>query len=111
MFEKKHHRLITNHQFLQRMSRHMLIILGFMGGSLIAGMIGYHALEGFSWLDSFLNAAMLLGGMGEIDVLKTDGGKIFAGIYSIYSGFFMIICGGLIMAPVFHRILHHFHAE
>ena len=79
--------------------------------SLLVGMLGYRYLEGFAWIDCFLNTSMLLGGMGEIDTLKTEGGKLFAGLYSLYSGLFMIICGGLLLAPVFHRILHHFHAD
>jgi hypothetical protein len=63
------------------------------------------------WLDALLNASMILGGMGPVDTLHTDGGKWFASFYALYSGLFFIICGGLLLAPVFHRILHHFHAE
>lgn len=74
-------------------------------------MIGYHALEGLSWLDAFLNAAMLLGGMGPVAVPVTTGGKLFAGLYALYCGLVVIIAAGIILAPVAHRILHRFHLE
>lgn len=79
--------------------------------SLYIGMAGYHYLEDMPWIDALLNASMILGGMGEVDPLKTEAGKIFASVYALYSGFFLIICGGLLMVPVFHRVLHKFHAE
>ena len=79
--------------------------------SLAAGMIGYHGLERLSWLDSFLNAAMLLGGMGPVAVPVTPSGKIFAGLYALYCGLVVLIVAGIILAPVAHRILHRFHLE
>ena len=79
--------------------------------SLYAGMAGYHYLEELSWLDSFLNASMLLGGMGPVTTPLTDTGKLFAGLYALYSGLFVIFVAGLILAPVAHRILHRFHME
>ncbi len=79
--------------------------------SLYLGMAGYHYLEDMPWIDALLNASMILGGMGEVDPLKTEAGKVFASFYALYSGFFLIICGGLLMVPVFHRVLHKFHAE
>jgi hypothetical protein len=63
------------------------------------------------WIDAFLNASMILGGMGEIDILHTIGGKLFAAFYAIYSGIFLVVCGGLLLVPIFHRILHRFHAD
>jgi len=79
--------------------------------SLILGMIGYRLFEGFTWTDSFLNAAMLLGGMGAVNELHTEAGKIFAGIYAMYCGLVVIFAAGLLAAPIFHRFLHKFHLE
>jgi hypothetical protein len=75
------------------------------------GVIGYRALEGLPWIDSLLNASMILGGMGPVDRLQTSTGKLFASIYALYSGIVFLVTTGVIMAPVFHRFLHHFHIE
>jgi hypothetical protein len=64
-----------------------------------------------AWIDALVNASMLLGGMGPVDALHTDGGKIFASFYAIYCGIFLIVCGGVLLVPVFHRVLHKFHGE
>ena len=82
-----------------------LIVLG----SLAIGMLGYARFERLSWLDAFLNAAMLLGGMGPVDPPRTDGGKLFAGLYALYSGLVLLVLAGIVLAPVVHRILHRFH--
>ncbi|MDE1152669.1 MAG: hypothetical protein PW788_09045 [Micavibrio sp.] len=79
--------------------------------ALAVGMIGYHYLESLNWIDSFLNASMILGGMGEVDTLKTECGKIFAGLYALFSGLWIVTSMGIILAPVFHRIIHSFHQE
>jgi hypothetical protein len=85
--------------------------MGMVALSLLIGVTGYHFFESMDWLDAFLNASMILGGMGPVDALHTVGGKLFAGIYAIYSGLFLIGATGMLLAPVFHRILHKFHAE
>jgi hypothetical protein len=72
-------------------------------------MAGYGYFEGLAWRDAFLNAAMLLGGMGPVDAPQTDGGKLFAGLYALYSGLVFLIAAGLVFAPVLHRLLHKFH--
>jgi hypothetical protein len=74
-------------------------------------MIGYNTLEGYSWVDSFLNAAMLMGGMGPVGVLHTDAGKVFAGTYALYCGLIELVAIGVFAAPIVHRFLHHFHLE
>ena len=74
-------------------------------------MLGYHLIEGLSWVDAFLNSAMLLGGMGPVDQLHTTAGKIFAGIYALYSGIVFLVIAGVLFAPIFHRMLHHFHLD
>jgi hypothetical protein len=74
-------------------------------------MLGYHAFERLGWLDAFLNAAMLLGGMGPVATPVTEGGKLFAGCYALYCGLVVIVVAGIVLAPVAHRILHRFHFE
>lgn len=111
MFEHHHEKLLPRRLFLRRLAKYALISLSIIFVSLVIGMIGYHVLEGFSWVDSFLNAAMLMGGMGPVNVLHTDGGKIFAGIYAMYCGLVELIAIAIFAAPIFHRFLHHFHLE
>ena len=79
--------------------------------SLGIGMIGYHYFESLSWLDSLLNASMILGGMGPVDALHTTAGKVFASFYALYSGVILLASVGVLAAPFFHRILHRFHLE
>jgi hypothetical protein len=82
-----------------------------IGASLFGGMCGYRHFEGMSWVDAFVNAAMILSGMGPVNTLHADGGKIFAGCYALYSGLMVIIATALILAPVVHRLMHQFHLE
>ena len=79
--------------------------------SLAVGMFGYHWLEGLGWLDSFLNASMILSGMGPVEGMKTDAGKLFAGGYAIFSGIVVIAATSVMLAPVIHRVVHGFHVE
>jgi len=97
--------------FLRRFSLSALAGLTLIGTSLLAGMLGYHGFEGLSWMDSFLNASMILGGMGPIWSPQTDAGKVFAGLYALYSGLAVIAVVGVVFAPVVHRFLHRFHAD
>lgn len=78
---------------------------------LAIGIAGYAGLEGMSLTDSFLNAAMILSGMGPAAELKTEAGKVFAGFYAIFSGLVIVIATGFVLAPIFHRVLHSFHVE
>jgi len=80
-------------------------------GSLAIGMVGYHLLEHLSWIDAFLNSAMLLGGMGPVNPPTSDGGKLFAGLYALYAGLVFIVSAGLMFAPVLHRLMHRFHFD
>jgi hypothetical protein len=111
MFEHQSKPLLPFSAFLARMSASLLVALCMALASLLVGMMGYRYLEDLPWVDAFLNAAMILGGMGEIDPLKTNGGKIFAGCYALYSGLWLVASMGLILSPLFHRILHHFHSH
>lgn len=109
MYEHKHQQLLPLREFFSRMYCHAMLAIIFTLVALGIGMIGYHGLEGFSWIDSFLNASMILGGMGEIDILKTEAGKVFAGCYAMFSGLWVVASMGVLLAPVFHRIVHHMH--
>lgn len=106
MFETKQQPLITNHQFLRRMISSAATVTGFIILSLFAGVCGYHYIEGMPWIDALLNAAMIASGMGPVDTLHTVAGKLFASLYAIYSGLFLIAATGFLLAPLFHRVLH-----
>ena len=110
MFEHGAQPLLSRVEFIARLARSGGIALGLIVISLLAGMVGYHALEGLNWIDAFLNAAMLLGGMGPVNAPASFGGKLFAGLYALYCGLVVIVVAGLLLAPVAHRILHKFHA-
>jgi hypothetical protein len=93
------------------MLRYGLVTAGIILFSLGIGMVGYHYLESLSWIDSLLNASMILGGMGPVNALQTDAGKIFASFYALYSGIILLASVGVLATPVFHRLLHRFHLE
>jgi hypothetical protein len=103
--------VLQPHQFLIRLAYSTCIGLALIGVSLLAGMIGYHKLEHLNWLDSFLNASMLLGGMGPLHTPETAGGKLFAGLYALYCGLAVIAVASVMLAPVAHRVLHKLHVE
>ena len=96
-------------QFLRRLALHFAGALGLLLASLLVGMAGYGYFEGLPWRDAFLNSAMLLGGMGPVDPPRTDGGKLFAGLYALYAGLVFIVAAGLVFIPVLHRLMHKFH--
>ncbi|KAB2911024.1 MAG: hypothetical protein F9K29_23585 [Hyphomicrobiaceae bacterium] len=110
-YEARHQPLATRGHYLTRLALSFAAAALIVFGSLFAGMLGYAHFEGMSWLDAFLNAAMILSGMGPAELLKTDGGKLFAGIYAMYSGLIVVLTSGIMLAPIAHRILHHFHIE
>ena len=110
-FERRHERLIPVRLFVRRISRAVLLWLALTMAGLGVGMIGYAASEGMSGVDAFVNAAMILSGMGPVTELKTAGGKLFAGFYAIFSGLFVVIATGFVLAPILHRVLHSFHIE
>lgn len=98
-------------RYFWRLLASFLIAALLIGGSLFGGMWGYAHFEGMSWLDAFLNASMILSGMGPADQLKTDAGKLFAGCYALYSGLVIVLASGIVLAPIVHRILHRFHVD
>ena len=109
MFEHRKQPLLTPHEFLLRQLLYILVALIIILGSLVLGVVGYHFLEGLSWVDALVNASMLLGGMGPVNELHTVAGKLFASFYALYSGIIFLVTVGIIMAPLYHRFLHRFH--
>jgi len=108
-YEHREEKLISKAAFLRRLGHSFGVGGLLVGASLGFGMMGYRCLEGLSWTDSFLNASMILGGMGPVDPMKTECGKIFAGFYALYSGLAFLVLAGLLFGPVAHRVLHNFH--
>ena len=109
--EKRGQQLQTQMQFAKRIGLWFVLTIILFAVSLGFGVWGYMHFENLKLVDATLNASMILGGMGPVDAMKTDGGKLFASFYAIYSGLFLVVVGGLLLVPIFHRVLHHFHAE
>lgn len=98
-------------RFLYRLGRNFLATLGIVAFSLALGTCGYHYFGGVSWLDGFLNASMILTGMGPVDRMQTDEGKLFAAFYALYSGLAFLTMVVVLITPVYHRLIHRFHLE
>jgi hypothetical protein len=111
MYEHKSEPLLPFRRFVRRLLVHISVALMVIAGSLGLGVLGYHHFERFPWLDSLLNASMILGGMGPVNPLQTAGGKIFASCYALFSGVVFLVVVGIMMAPVGHRLLHRLHLE
>jgi len=111
MYEHRHVPPVRRNVFLTRLIFHAFVAVVVLGGSLGLGMWGYAYYEGLGWRDAFLNAAMLLGGMGPVESPQTPGGKLFAGAYALYAGMVFLLVAGIIFAPLVHRLLHRFHWE
>lgn len=111
MFEHRSQPLLPKTAYLLRVTLHASIAFGIVAGSLAIGIIGYHNIEGLSWIDSTLNAAMILGGMGPVNELHTTKGKLFASCYALFSGVVFLVVAGVLFAPMIHRLLHKFHLD
>jgi hypothetical protein len=109
MYESRHERPIPPAHFFRRLLRHGAASAGLLVGSLLLGMAGYAGFERLSWTDAFLNAAMLLGGMGPVDPPRTEAGKLFAGTFALYAGLVFLVAAAVLFSPVFHRLIHKFH--
>src|SRR5262245_57779130 len=111
LFEHRNDPLLPRREFLYRVILYSVFSFGLMFVSLGAGILGYHVLAGFDWTDSFLNAAMIMGGMGPVDQLPTRASKIFAGTYALYCGLVLLVSAGIFLSPIAHRLLHRFHVD
>jgi predicted membrane-bound spermidine synthase len=111
MFEHHKQLLASPAEFAQRVLRFSLIAAGILLFSLGIGILGYHYLESLSWIDSLLNASMILGGMGPVNTLRTNAGKVFASFYALYSGIVLLASVGVLATPILHRFMHRFHLE
>lgn len=111
MYEHRGQPVLPWQSFRRRMMRHG----GYAGVIVLVstafGMAGYHWVAGYRWIDAFLNSAMLLGGMGPVGDIPTGAGKLFAGFFALYAGLVFLGVAGLLLAPVFHRMMHRFHVE
>ena len=109
MYEPRHCRPIDRSLFYLRLARHAVAAIALLVGSLFVGMAGYEHFEQLPWRDAFLNSAMLLGGMGPVDMPHTPEGKLFAGFFALYAGIIFLISASFVLAPFVHRLLHRFH--
>jgi hypothetical protein len=111
MFERKHEKLAPLSVFVRRMAASVVMAGILIAVALFIGIIGYHWIAGFDWIDSLLEASMILGGMGPVNPLPTPGAKVFASGYALFSGLVFIAIMGIVLAPVTHRMLHQFHID
>jgi hypothetical protein len=109
--ERRHQPLLPPAKFRGRLAKYAALAFGVIGVSLLIGVAGYHWWGELAWLDSLVNAAMILGGMGPVDPVRSTAGKWFESAYALYSGIALLTSVGLLFAPVVHRVLHHFHLE
>src|SRR5437879_12195147 len=105
MSERRSHPLLSRGKFARRVARHLLLALFVIGVALGIGVLGYHCIGGLSWIDSLLNASMILGGMGPVDQLQSNAAKLFASFYALFSGLAFIGIASLLVAPFAHRLV------
>jgi hypothetical protein len=110
-FERRHEKLAPVSVFVWRMVSSVGVGLLIIGSALVIGIAGYHWIAGFGWIDSILEASMLLGGMGPVNALPSEGAKLFASGYALFSGLIFIGVMGVVLTPVIHRLMHKFHLE
>ena len=111
MYERRKQPLLSRAEFGKRVGRHGLVALGVLVAGLGIGILGYHFIAHLSWIDSLLNASMILGGMGPIDPLPNNAAKLFASFYALFSGLAFVGVVSVLLAPFVHRLLHRVHAE
>jgi len=110
-FERRHEPLADPFIFLRRMLRSLFFAGGIILGSLLLGVVGYHAIAKLDWLDALLNASMILSGMGPVNPLTSPEAKLFASFYALYAGVVFVVAAGVFVAPAVHRLLHQLHLE
>jgi hypothetical protein len=109
--EGKYEPLAPLRIFFSRVGRCFLVTLVIVGFSLTLGTVGYHYSEGLGWVDSLLNASMILTGMGPHDRMQTNSGKLFSVFYCLYSGLAFLSLVAILIAPIYHRFMHQFHLD
>lgn len=109
--ERKGAPLASTGRFFYRLGRNFLVTLAIIAFSLGLGTLGYHYFGGVPWIDGFLNASMILTGMGPVDKMESDAGKLFAAFYALYSGLVFLTMIVVLITPVYHRFIHRFHLE
>ena len=110
-FERRHEQVAPVSIFVKRLVGSIAMALGLIAFVLCLGIGGYHFIAGYNWVDSLLEASMILGGMGPVKELPTDAAKILASAYALFSGLIFIAVMGLVLSPVVHRVLHKFHVD
>ena len=103
--------MLTRTQFAFRVAQHFALGVAAIGCALGIGVLGYRLIAGLSWIDSLLNASMILGGMGPVNELHSDAAKVFASMYALFSGLVFIAIMGLLLAPFMHRLMHRLHID
>src|SRR3954462_8508791 len=111
MYENRSQRLLTRVEFAGRVLGHFTSAIVAAAIALAAGMLGYHFIAGLNWVDSLLNASMILGGMGPVDPLKSDAAKIFSSFYALFSRLDFLGLLGILLAPFIHRVMHKLHMD
>lgn len=111
MFERKHQRIVPVHVFVRRVIVYIGMAIALILVALFIGVAGYHWIAGLDWIDSLLNASMILGGMGPVNILTSSAAKIFASFYALFSGLVFIAVMGIVFSPIAHRMLHTFHVD
>lgn len=110
-YERRHEAVLSRAAFLWRVARHAVAAGGVILVGLGVGTLGYRGFTGLPWTDAFLNAAMILTGMGPVDRMETQGAKVFAACYALFSGLVFAAAAGVVVSPFLHRVLHRFHAS
>lgn len=111
MYEHKSRPLLKRWRFARRLLIHGVAAFLLMFVSLLIGVVGYHRIGGLGWVDSILNASMILGGMGPVDPLQSNAAKLFAAFYALFSGVVFLVVVGIMIAPMAHRLLHYLHLD
>lgn len=111
MLEHKLQALPSRRTFAKRLLKYGRYAIGLIVLSMLIGTVGYHYLADLNWIDSYLNAAMILTGMGPVDPMKSNTAKIFSGLYALYSGCVFLTVAAIMFTPIAHRVLHIFHVE
>ena len=110
-YEHQSEPLLPRPLFLRRLLGHLVFAFMVLFLSLSIGVLGYHFIAELAWIDALVNASMILGGMGPVDLLHTTGGKLFASAYALFSGVAFLATIGIIVAPLAHRLLHGLHLD